>query len=116
MEFYESRGYHYSHFPSKPMFHVDGSPLLIDGVHIRSEDVEYYTKRFDGYTIRIEIYSNSAGGRKLIKILPDQDLAGSGKRYPDLDFFATGFDDMDSFEKRAPKLVKQLRKWAINTI
>ena len=87
------------------------------------ESVETFIKHFDGYTIQVISRENECGGREDIHIYldPPSTSEGASKPYrrmaaPSISFFATGYHDYAAMEKKAKKMVKVLRSWAIEVI
>jgi hypothetical protein len=87
------------------------------------ERVEIFTKHFDGYTIVVSSHENEWGGKEIIELFvdPPSTSKGASKPWrrmaaPSISFFATGYHDYATFEKKAKQMVKQLKRWAIEVI
>lgn len=101
--------------------HEESVTTLADGG--LPEELDSWTKSFDGYYIRITQHTNEWGGKEIIEIVvdPNKKLGEATKPYhslraPHISFFATGYHDYKAMEEKAPAIVKMLESWAIEVL
>jgi hypothetical protein len=89
-----------------------------------NENVTEYRKDFGEYMIVVRSCENDYGGRGEIEVhmtnpkgLPKPNHSFHHMACPGVRFFATGFHDYESFEKRVKEeIVPKLKSWAIEVL